>query len=320
MVQPIQNITPPLMGIGEILGTTFTVYRSQFGRFFLISFRAHAWIFTTVIASTVGLLGIIALLFVVFGQQDSAISYLILGLAILIAAIAWLGFYLFSLAKFLANSALISKLTFNLLTNSTELPNQSSESIKSKTWAFFRISLYVTASYLFLYIGFWIVGGVLAGISAIILGVSNADELAVAITFVVFGIVYVLAAAFFYIWLFARWFVPEVVLAVEEITGAVDSIGRSWDLSKPSALKLILVAFIGFLITAPITAVVSFLPVIVTNSFDATDSVYQSVALLASLLNICVSLAILPFWQTVKGVLYYDMRIQARELTLAPFQ
>ena len=320
MVEPIQNITPPLMGIGEILGTTFKVYRSQFGRFFLISFRAHAWILMTVIASTVGFLGIIAILFVVLGRQGSAVSYLILGLAIIISAIAWIGFYLFSLAKFLANSALISKLTFNLLTNSTESPSQSSESLKSKTWAFFRISLYVTVSYLLLYMGFWIVGGVLAGISAIILGVSNADELAVVITFVVFGIGYILATVFFYIWLFARWFVPEVVLAVEEITGAVDSIGRSWDLSKSSAFKLILVAFIGFLITAPIATSVSFLPIVVTNSFDATDSVYQSVSLLASLLNICISLVILPFWQTIKGVLYYDMRVQERKSTFAQFK
>lgn len=300
------------MGIGAILDTTFKVYRSQFGRFFLISLRAYAWMFAVISGSTVALFGIGAILFIALGRQDSAASYLILGLAVFASAIAWVVSYCFSIAKYLANSALISKLTFNMLSDSTESPSQATESVRQKTWAFFRISFYISMAYFLLYIGFWVLGGILTLISAVFLGLSSAGDLAVAISLIIFAVVYVLTVLGFFIWLFARWLIPEVVLAVENITGAADSIGRSWELSKPSVLKLIVVAFTGFLITTPITATVSFLPAIVTGGFDTTDAMYQLVALLALLLNLFVSLAILPFWQTLKGVLYYDLRARSQ--------
>ena len=315
MVQPIQNTLPPEMGIGAILGTTFQVYCSQFSRFFLISLRAYAWVTGIVLVSTIVLAGVATLLTIVFGSEDSATSNLILGLIFILCAIIWIVLYLFSLAKFLANSALISKLAFNQLTNSTESPSQSCESIRPKTWAFFRISFYIVLGYVLVNIAMSIVGTIPLVILAIISGTSGAEEPNITIGSIVFTIVYIVAILLFYLWLFARWFVPEVVLAVEEITGAVDSIGRSWDLSKPLVLKLIVVAFLGFIMTAPIPIVVMFVPAIVTGGFDPGSSTYESLALLSFILNICISLGIMPFWQTLKGVLYYDMRIQAGELT-----
>ena len=314
MIQPIPTPTPPSMGVGAILDTTLKIYRSQFGRFFLISLRAYAWMFAIITGSTVALFGMIAILFIALGRQDSTASYLIVGLAVFASAIARIGFYFFSIAKHLANSALISKLTYNILSDSTESPSQATESVRQKTWAFFRISLYISIAYFLLYIGFWILGGILTLISAVFLGLASAGDLAVAISLIIFAVVYILGVLSFFIWLFARWFIPEVVLAVENISGAADSIGRSWELSKSSVLRLILVAFIGFLITTPITAIVPFLPAIVTGGFDTTDPLYQSVALLATLLNLFVSLAILPFWQTLKGVLYFDLRARSQEL------
>ncbi|MGK7911293.1 MAG: hypothetical protein AB4050_07400 [Synechococcus sp.] len=314
MIQPTQSLTPASMEIGAILSTTFKVYRSQFWRFFLISLRAFTWVFAVICVSTIALLAIIAVLVVIFGRQDSISSNLILGLAIFASAIAWLGFYLFSFAKFLANSALISKLTFNILANSTESPRQSTESIKGKTWAFFRIAFYSFMTFLLIYIFSWILGGILVFTVTTILELSNSGEVAVAMGFIGSSVIYFLAVLCFLAWLFSRWFVPEVALAVEDISGAVDSLSRSWDLSKSSVFKLIVVAFIGWLITTPITVAISLLPIIVTGGFDTSTTMYQSIAVLASILNAVVSIAILPFWQTIKGVLYYDLRAQAREL------
>ena len=320
MVQsPPTNQSQPLT-IGNIFGTTIQLYVSQFYRYFLIALRAAAWPLGIIIATSAVLGGIIALIVIPLEEPTPWI-----GLAILVSIIVWCGFYLYGFAKFLANSALISKLAFNQLTDSTETPRQACEGLKPITWAFLRITLYLGILYLIASLALSFISSI---IIAIPFGVLSAIEAPTSATIFLgfFGLLYLFAVLFFFLWLFSRWFLAEVVLAVEDNNEAGESISRSWNLSEGISLKLMFLIAISLFMTLPIFILqlgISFSPEIAAAiGLDIGRYGYLSLAILGPLLSVFIGLLLLPFWQVIKAVVYRDLKIREERLQpgVEPFQ
>jgi hypothetical protein len=133
------------------------------------------------------------------------------------------------------------------------------------------------------------------------------------IMLVLLGIIAFLGFLFFYIWLFSRVSLAEFPIAIEDLSDATKAIARSWKLTQGYVLKLQLIFFVAFLISIPISAALQIISYIVQLFplliFSADSGLYVLITVFSNLLLTIVGSALLvPFWQSIKAVIYYDLR------------
>ncbi|MEO1133297.1 MAG: hypothetical protein AAFX40_11395, partial [Cyanobacteria bacterium J06639_1] len=90
--------------------------------------------------------------------------------------------------------------------------------------------------------------------------------------------------------------------------GISASIKRSWDLSKGSVGRILGVLFIATLVTLPANLVLSYPLQIVLEAMDRESLLFWVVYAINLSISIAVSIFFLPFWQSLKGVIYYDLQ------------
>ncbi|MGK7890602.1 MAG: hypothetical protein AB4042_14825 [Leptolyngbyaceae cyanobacterium] len=226
-----------------------------------------------------------------------------------VVAHLWLLVPVYGWAKFYMTSGLISRLAFGELADQLETIPQARAKVKGNMWRFFSVALQLFWRFLGIYllgamvllIAGIVIGGVLSLISTVLMGI------AIGFLYIAFLIVLIR--------FFSRWFVAEVPLAVEPRITGTESIKRSWDLTEKSVGRLQLVAVIAFLITIPVTAITGYLPLIaeLVNPDLAASPIFS---LLTSLLSFVGGMILLPFWQVIKAVIYYDLRSRQEGLDL----
>lgn len=271
-------------------------------------------------------------------------SYFLLALK----AYFWLLIPVYGWAKFLAISALISRLVYGELINQPEAVAGGTKYINSKVWQFFlTFVLFIFIAlivWIILYIVFIIIGVIVVlvfGGSASSLQTGSVRNtvlvtLSLAISFI--GAVLILI----------RFFVLELPLAIEHNMNATSAIRRSWILTKSFKYQIISIYFVSFLTTLPLLALSGSVCSLILG-FDGSNFliayplitlitlaniIYRAfqflsggtidqdtiVKLLFSIFALCLSIlsgAIqLPFWQAVKAVVYYDLRTRKEGLGL----
>lgn len=307
---PIQPLS-----VGDVVTTGFRLYGAQAKPFLLISLIATLWVLVPFVVAFA-----IALFYVV--TQD---YYALLGLVIP----AWVVLLLYCLGKYLANSALISRLSFQELINEPESLTDARRYTRSRVWSFLLVALGVTLIFLGITIAFYLAIAVLGfgviaalgGFPGITTGNTNA---ALAIILVLLFILILIAAIVFFGWLSARLSAVELPLAVEPETTALQSISRFWELTKGNAWRVLLILFITFCITLPIQLLAQFLvntaEVIVATVVpqeSASAVAFQVLTLLLIyIMSFALGIALLPLWQTVKAAIYFDLRNQREGLGL----
>ena len=127
----------------------------------------------------------------------------------------------------------------------------------------------------------------------------------------------VLLFIFGLIWLISRLFLIELPLAIEEGVNATSTIGRSWQLTQGSIGRIQLVVFIAFLISIPIGLAINILSVIIQLAIGAgfeSSAEAAGLGILATILYVVFIFAagalMIPFWQAIKAVIYYDLRVR----------
>ncbi len=68
------------------------------------------------------------------------------------------------------------------------------------------------------------------------------------------------------------------------------------------------VVMIAFLVTLPIIMVTNYIPQIFLVGIEPGSNLYRIVYLVSLIVSFAGGILVLPFWQTVKAVLYYDLR------------
>jgi hypothetical protein len=123
----------------------------------------------------------------------------------------------------------------------------------------------------------------------------------------------------------AAVFISELPVAVEgNNSSGLDGIGRSWQLTAPYVGRVMLILFVAFLITLPLTMLAnSPAAVIYADLFSEmqrgmTDptaissmmnsSKYALLNILSMVLSLLLELFLVPFYQAIKSVLYFDLR------------
>jgi hypothetical protein len=229
-------------------------------------------------------------------------------LTLSIVAYLWLLVPIYGWAKFSSINGLISRLAFQELINQPESVEEGRLHTNARMWSFLGAGILVFLIFLGLYIALLLGWVILAAIGGMLVAAVPALSILLALLGVVAGL-YVL------IRFYSRLLLVEVPLAIEDNLGASSAISRSWNLTKGSIGKIQWIVIVAFLISLVVQ-----IPTQVLSAILPTDRVNPSVAAISGLLVLIISLLsgalIMPFWQVIKAVIYYDLRVRKEGLGL----
>ena len=306
----IKNNADPVgsLSIGNVVTTGTTLYKSNFKRYLQVSLGATAWVIA-IVAASIGLLFIGGIL---FGITKSWLSAIPVG-------VGWVVVTFYFLAKYFTARAVICRLAYQELANAPETVAVATRNLLPRMWGFLRLS-WLVSLYLFLvalvsYIGLIIVISIL--VAVLVYGLKfPAPNIAVSLALGLLAIVLILLWFGLLIRYYAYWFVAELPMAIESTTSANFSISQSRQLSAIAANKVAAIIAVAFLVTLPISLlgnIPSFIGQFMTSSWAGSiDPSTQAIASLlmfgGSILSLIGELFVMPFWQTIKAIVYYDLR------------
>jgi hypothetical protein len=285
--------------IGNVVSAGVRLYRDRLGAYFSIAFTAVLWWLLPL------LLIVLALMF----AGAIGAGFLIFSLIIIVGIIIWL----YGIAKSLAHTALISKLAFGHLTNQPEAISEARQSIVSRMWMFLWVQILLNLFLLIVNIGLSLGQTLLAGIVSLALSESS----------VIGGLlVFAINIAFLiiYLWVYSHFFIPEVPLAIERNMNSGEALSRSWNLATGSIWRIQGIIIVTTLVTLPIYAlsalpmIFAFIQVVGANLQGNLEQeitqmpVSISLSIIATIVLFgIVNIFVVPLWQSIKAVIYYDL-------------
>lgn len=229
-------------------------------------------------------------------------------------AYLWLLVPIYGWAKYSAISALISRLAFGEVRENPETINDANREVNPRMWSFLWAGILASL----------ILGGVYLGgvIAMIILGVAAGAIFGQNTMIIVgLGVVVVIAFLILYIRIISRLLIVELPLAIESDLDASSAIGRSWELTKGSVGRIQWIVLVAFLISLPVYIVSNVLTAIVqvvlTKILGPESSLFfLFYMMLVVVVSIVFGALVIPFWQAIKAVIYYDLRSRKEGLGL----
>ncbi len=278
------------LSVGNVINAAVSLYKSNFSDFFALSLRSVGWI----LLSLVGLIPVI----VVAGALNNV------GITVL-AAVAWLGIFAFCWAKSLNSRGVVARLAYQQLINQPESLLSASNELANSHWKFFGLGLWLSLFIIGIYILASLATGALVGVGVFIsTQLPNPIGIIIAAIFILAGIV-----VFFWILLrfYSYWFVAELPIAVERCAGGLDAIGRSRQLSAPFSSRILMIILVGVLIVIPLN-IIATIPAFAGIGQPPTSAIYIISQVVNLVLSILLELFLMPFWQVIKSVVYFDLR------------
>ena len=290
------------LSIGNVVTTSTILYRSNFKRYLQVSLRATAWLIALV-AATVGFIAVGSLLFV------ATQSWLVF----IPVSLGWIGITLYLMAKYATDRAVVCRLAYQELIDAPETVSVATGHLRPKIWGFLRLSLlsglYISLIAFLGYMAFAIAIGIVTWILFTVMPSPGVFTYAI---LGILGITLVLLWIVIVIRFYAYWFVAELPMAIESTNSASVSLRRSRQLSSNTVRTLVLIITVAFLITLPISGISS-VPSLIGQAMTLSDTQSTVAAgsfliFLGVLLNIAIELFIMPFWQIIKAIVYFDLR------------
>ncbi|NEQ59724.1 MAG: DUF975 domain-containing protein [Moorea sp. SIO4A1] len=245
----------------------------------------------------------------------------------------WLLVPIYGWAKFSAMFGLISRLAFREIIERPETVNEARSHVNPRMWSFLRagilvslitfgvailVSLIIWVAIMVIIVIISILIGVLASISGnsstILDSLDTLPENSVAMLIIGFLVLSIFMIAFFFgfIWFISRLLIYEIPLAIENPIGARAAIGRSWKLTQGFILRIQGIVVVGFLISLPISIAVQIATFIIQTILslwfpqDSAIFIWLYLVLVFGL-SFASGALLVPFWQAIKSVIYYDL-------------
>ncbi len=302
-----QDAIRPLK-IGDVVSTGFVLYRSHLKTFLSLAGVAVLWSLLPLVA----LSGIIFILGFFFPLLQGSVGVVIL-LGIL-AAVGWFWALFYGIAKYWMNAAHIARIAFLDLTNQPERLTDGRQYLQPRLWSFLRVAATIGIRIVLVYLVVIVVAVVVLGSVTAFIS-ATPDLWAILLTTLIFLLV-IVAAIFVLIWIFSRWMIAEVPLAVEPSTNGLQSVDRSWNLTQGSVRRVLLIASVAFMITVPVLGISNLLPSFVMQTIPPGTTLWWSIYGFSLALGLLSNIIILPFWQSLKAVIYYDLRSRKEGIDL----
>jgi hypothetical protein len=248
-------------------------------------------------------------------------SHLKLYFKLALSAHLWFLVPIYGWAKFFTIAALISRLGFDDLSGQSESINSVRSQLNRRMWHFLLTGILVVIlsllGMLILLILFSIIGGLLYALLSSVLGISQvggADQLFK--NWLYTGIVLPIAIVIYLspVWFYSRFFITDLPLSVEREMSFLKAIKRSRELTKSFRRRLLVIILLAFLITLPILIIIwyGFGRLLALISYNLLRFYIQNsnvrLTLLLIILSLVIGVIIMPFWQSIKAAVYYDIR------------
>jgi hypothetical protein len=332
MTQSFDPLPPdrslPALSVGNVVSAGFRLYSNHLQQYLGLALRATGWTLLPLITS----FGILTLLIgfgaagASSGDNGPAVIAVLLGL---ILAIPLFFLWIFCFAKYYLNAALISRLAYGALTNQPETMREGLQAIRGKLWNFWLVQFLIWGILFGVSMVWSFAQQIIMIIPAAFVG-SSRDTGTIGIAGIVMGLLLFILLLLQYglqFWISARLFIPELSIALEERIGADKALNRSWSLSKGHSLRIMLILLVAWLITLPLYSLIG-IPLFVfmigqvsrMSSLSRPDLEGVGIFFMAigvgSILLVLINIFIIPFWQAIKAVLYYDLRTRREGLGL----
>jgi hypothetical protein len=301
------NSLDPL-NIGNTINTAFRLYRDRFPTYVFFAVRACLWSLLPLVLQLI----LSQLLYqTITPEQGSDI-----GLRLFLFPVQ-----IFSAAKYLFNSAVISRLAFQDIIYQPETAGQAEKKVKPKMWRLWWMQVLL---------------GLLG--AAIILPITLSLVL---VSFIpILGVWLILLASFclpvFFLWLYARIYIAELPLIIEDNLGSWQAIKRGWHLTKNSAWRIVGVIFIASLLIIPVYLLSGALASIpfwfnFSSFYSSLESVedwqtltenplfLQQMAMFSyglTTIFLLLNILLVPFWQSLNSVIYNHVLDQKKKWAL----
>ena len=219
----------------------------------------------------------------------------------------WVLVPVYGWAKFAAIQAVIARLAFFEVRETPESLADARRQVMPKMWIF-------------------LVTGILSGLILIIslFGLTILSGLILLPGFFLFGLsIFFFLPLFFifaYLWLISRITFAELAITIDGIKEATKAIGRSWTITQGFVVKIQIIFFIASLLTIPFIFFITFLLTIPFSIVNNLESLLlqnpEMGTVINLLLNIPLGALLVPFWQSIKAVIYYDLLTRKEGLGL----
>lgn len=264
------------LSVGNVVSAAMRLYRSHFKDYFLLALKAYLWV--------------------------------------LVPVYGW--------AKFSALTALISRLAFGELVNQPESISSGTRFVNSRLWQFLLATLLLLLIGIGIGLGFLIVFFVFSFVLGVLIGgIGQQVNFATSLVFGLIGLLIGIVMFVAVFWLVTRFYLVDVPLAIEDGIDGASAISRSWELTQGYVWRILLIGFVGFLITLPIQIVVQIASRVLQFAFfpllQEGSAIYNLLFIVLILaLSFSSSALIVPFLQSIKAVVYYDLRSRREGLGL----
>jgi hypothetical protein len=288
------NSIEPL-NIGNTINTAFRLYRDRFPTYVFFAVRAGLWSLLPLVLQLI----LSQLLYQTITPEEGSD----IGLRLFLFPVQ-----IFSAAKSLFNSAVISRLAFQDIIYQPETAGQAEKKVKPKMWRLWWMQVLL---------------GLLG--AAIILPITLSLVL---VSFIpILGVWLILLASFclpvFFLWLYARIYIAELPLIIEDNLGSWQAIKRGWHLTKNSAWRIVGVIFIAILLIIPVYLLswaLASIPFWFNSSEDwqtLTENplFFQQMAMFPyglTTIFLLLNILLVPFWQSLKSVIYNHLLDQKK--------
>lgn len=289
------NSIEPL-NIGNTINTAFRLYRDRFPTYVFFAVRACLWSLLPLVLQLI----LSQLLYqTITPEQGSDI-----GLRLFLFPVQ-----IFSAAKSLFNSAVISRLAFQDIIYQPETSGQAEKKVKPKMWRLWWMQVLI-----------FLLG------AAIILPITLSLGL-VSGVIPILGVLLILLASFclpvFFLWLSARICIAELPLVIEDNLGSWQAIKRGWHLTKNSAWRIVGVIFIASLLIIPVyilSVALASIPFWFNSSEDwqtlaENPLFFRQMAMFSyglTTIFLLLNILLVPFWQSLNSVIYNHLLDQKK--------
>lgn len=328
------NLALNPLSVGNTVSLGVQIWRSKLRTFLWIAARAYLWFFPTVAVWFIVFYGAIVSTFLGLVPEDDSIPPIVQTLGnfspiLWILTLVLIPVFLYGIAKFLTLSACISRLAYQELSNQPESEKTALSHVNPKLWSFlglsFLVGLILVMAYVAVVIVASILGAVLIGVVTLLTGASQEPSLLGIFLMVVLGALWIIGVVLLPLtWLLTRLLIAEVPLSVEAQSSVTQSLSRSWQLTQGSFQRLVSVVIVAFVLTIPIQFLIGYLPQIpleiAARAAGPQSTAYWVIQLVSVILSLftgaIAGVFILPFWQTIKAVVYFDLRNRREGLGL----
>jgi uncharacterized RDD family membrane protein YckC len=311
--------TSTLLTIGDIVTIGLQLYRRHAREYLTIIAAAALWVVLPLLASIV--------LVIVAASIESP------GLGIL-AIIAGIVLFLWGMARYLAAAGAICRRSYYYLTHQDESVEDTQRYVKGRMWGFWRIAMVQGLLLMAVVVGLYIV--LTIGVVIIFMGIGGVEMLQpggainpataaiVGLVFLLVSLALIVIGVYGMYWFIIRFILAEVGYAVDSTMPAMTSLGRSWSLTTRNARRvgsgvaMVILISLPIQVLAQVTSGLATAVVLVLLPDDSSPAYASVTFLLSYAMGILLGLVLLPLWQSVKAVMFYDLveRRDGRSLDL----